>query len=102
MGVHLASRRGLLSSRVELPETVVFRAFATETIVLNLDTGRYHSLNPTGGRMLDALTSADSVESAARRLAKAYDVEVKRVADDLCDFCLALQSRGLIALRPPS
>lgn len=96
--IHLASKRGLLASRAELAERVVFRAFAAETVVLNLDTGRYHSLNPTGGRMLDALVDSPSVDAAGHKLAGRYERPPSEINDDLCDFCLALQSRGLIVL----
>ena len=34
-----------LSARI--PQHVVFRGFATETVVLNLETGKYHGLNPS-------------------------------------------------------
>jgi len=51
----------LLGACLRLPEHVVHRSFVAETVVLNLQTGRYHGLNPVGGRMLDALNGASSV-----------------------------------------
>ena len=35
---------------VHVPDHVVLREFDTETVVLDLDTGTYHSVNATGGR----------------------------------------------------
>lgn len=40
----------LLAARPPVPDHVVYRAFVDETVVLNLDTGRYHGLNAVGGR----------------------------------------------------
>jgi DNA-binding CsgD family transcriptional regulator len=42
-------------TRVRVPQHVVHRAFPARTVVLNLETGKYHGLNPTAGRMLTAL-----------------------------------------------
>jgi hypothetical protein len=54
-----------LASRPRVPEHVVYRTFVNETVVLNLETGAYHGLNPVGGRMLAALDGADSVAHAS-------------------------------------
>jgi hypothetical protein len=43
----------LLSASLRLPQHVVHRSFVAETVVLNLQTGKYHGLNPVGGRMLE-------------------------------------------------
>ena len=52
------SDQALLASRARLPQHVVHRSFVAETVVLNLRTGKYHGLNPTAGRMLEALDAA--------------------------------------------
>ncbi len=88
----------LLLARVVIPQAVVYRTFAHETVVLNLDTGLYHGVNPTGGKMLDALSKVGTVPAAAAILAREYDVPVEEVQDDLCAFCQALLERGLLAL----
>jgi len=92
------SREDLLSSRVEIPEHVVHRVFPTETVVLNLETGRYHGLNPIGGRMLEELERHGTVEAAARVIADEYGQPPEEVESDLCDLCMDLAGRGLIAL----
>ena len=45
--------RRSLASKVTRPQHVVYRSFPSETVVLNLQTGSYHGLNATAGRMLD-------------------------------------------------
>jgi len=54
---------------VRVPEHVVYRDFAEQTVALNLETGRYHGLNPTAAAMVDALRDAPTIAAAAERLA---------------------------------
>lgn len=88
----------LLSARIEVPQHVVYRSFPAETVVLNLQTGRYHGLNPTGGRMLEELERAASVGAAAAALAECYEESQSTIELDLCELCDALQRRGLIEI----
>ena len=71
----VTSDQQLLTSRVRLPQHVVHRSFVAETVVLNLRTGKYHGLNPSAGRMLDALVAAPSVQDIVTTLAAEYGVE---------------------------
>jgi hypothetical protein len=88
----------LLSAGVKLPQHVVYRAFPTETVVLNLQTGRYHGLNPTAGAMLQALQNARSVREAARAVAASYEQPREQIERDVCELCELLLARGLIEL----
>lgn len=85
-------------TRVRIPQHVVHRHFPTQTVVLNLQTGRYHGLNPTGGRMLDALGQARTVAVAARMVADRYQQPRADVECDLCQLCGELLARGLVEL----
>lgn len=85
-----------LSARI--PQHVVYRGFATETVVLNLDTGKYHGLNPTGGRMLEVLEKTPNLEEAAAKLAQQFGVALDEVRQDLLAFCEDLAERGLLEL----
>jgi hypothetical protein len=86
----------LLEAKVKVPQSVVFRSFPTETVVLNLQTGKYHGLNPSAGKMLQALTEADSVRAAAAVVAAEYDAPVETIELDICDLCQNLLDRGLV------
>lgn len=89
-------RASLLSASLVLPQHVVHRAFATETVMLNLRTGQYHGLNPTGARMLGALERNATVGDAAADLAVEYGIGQQEIEDDLCDLCSQLLERGLL------
>jgi hypothetical protein len=86
----------LATVKVQVPKHVVFRSFPTETVVLNLETGRYHGLNPTAGRMLKTLAEAGEVRRAASIVAREYGRPQAAIEADLCSLCQALLSRGLV------
>ena len=87
---------------VRVPEHVVYRSFDAETVLLNLQTGQYHGLNATGGRMLEVLGETGDQQGAAERLAVEYGVPVVQIAADLDEFCRQLADRGLIELDDPA
>ena len=87
----------LLDARVHVPDDVVYRAFEAETLLLNLDTGQYHGLNPTGARMLELLEeTTGSVHEALARLAEEHEVDKEEIAAEIAEFCAQLAGRGLI------
>jgi hypothetical protein len=88
----------LLASKIKVPQHVVYRSFPAETVVLNLQTGRYHGLNATAGGMLRALEQAASVHDAAVAVAAEYDQPRPVVERDMCTLCSVLLERGLIEL----
>jgi Coenzyme PQQ synthesis protein D (PqqD) len=84
---------------VRVPEHVVYRDFAEQTVALNLETGRYHGLNETAAKMLDALRAAPTVAAASERLAREWDVSAEVLLADLLELCEGLESRGLLETR---
>lgn len=86
----------LLNARLRLPQYVVHRSFVAETVVLNLETGKYHGLNPTAGRMLDVLSDAPTVRDAAAQIASEYKLDQATVEADLLAFCRDLLDRKLV------
>lgn len=86
----------LLDRRARVPEHVVFREFAQETVILNLQTGQYHGLNPTGGRMLEVVEQSASLREAVAALSAELPVAGETVERDLLTFCWELSRRGLI------
>jgi DNA gyrase inhibitor GyrI len=92
----MAKRSSLAKAKMTVPHHVVYRSFPTETVVLNLQTGKYHGLNRTAGSMLDALKQAGSVREAAAAIAVEYGQPAATIERDLCDLCAALLERDLI------
>lgn len=94
-----AEQQAMLEETVQIPDHVVLRHFEEETIVLNLETGKYHGLNLTGGRMVEALADEATVGDAAGRIAAEYDQPVEQIQQDLLQLCTDLATRGLVDLR---
>jgi hypothetical protein len=88
----------LMERSVRVPDHVVHRAFVAETVVLNLQTGRYHGLNPSAGRMLVVLEAGGRIREAAGALAKEYDQPLELIERDLAQLCRQLLERKLIEL----
>ncbi|MEX2196011.1 MAG: PqqD family protein [Thermoleophilaceae bacterium] len=87
----------MLEAKVRVPKHVVYRSFEAETVLLNLQTGQYHGLNRSGGRMLELLDdTGGNVREAIDRLAGEYGEDSSGIEDGLASFCAALASRGLI------
>jgi hypothetical protein len=94
----IPTARALATRKVAVPQHVVFRSFPTETVVLNLQTGKYHGLNPTAGKMLEALAAAGSVRKAAAKIAREYGRAQDATETDMCNLCHALLERELIEI----
>lgn len=90
-----------MSATVKVPSHIVHRAFPAETVVLNLETGTYHGLNHTGGRMLEALDQVGHVKDVAVQLAAEYERPLGEIQADLCRFCQDLLERGVLELVAP-
>jgi hypothetical protein len=91
-----AEERELSRAAIRIPDHVVSRTLGDQTVVLNLRTGRYHGLNPTGGAMLESLRKHGSVQGAAPDIARDFDAPYDRVLSDLLALCGQLRTRGLI------
>ena len=83
-------------TRVQLSDDVVYRSFGTETVLLNLNTGQYHGLRGSGGRMLELLAETGDLTEAARRTAEEFDRPLDEVTRDLNELCEGLRERQLL------
>jgi hypothetical protein len=95
MSLHPAAP-SLLDAKATVPDHVVHRAFASEMVILNLKTGRYHGLNPVAGRMLEVLGAATTVRDAAAQIAEEYGQPLADVEADVLRLCAELVERELL------
>jgi Coenzyme PQQ synthesis protein D (PqqD) len=89
----------LRTGRVAVPEHVVHRALAEETVLLNVRTSTYHVVDEVGSRFFQTILAASSLEAACAELAAEYEQPSERIAADLTTFCRELQELGLIDVR---
>ena len=89
-------------ARVTVPEHVVVRRFADDTVALNLATGQYHGLNDVAGVMLQELRAGQAGEAVARDIAERSGTPVDVVRADLLALLDELASRDLIEIDAPA
>ena len=87
------------SSRVVVPETVLFRELDGEAVILNLETESYLGLDPVGTRMWNVLTTQPSIEAAYQVLLAEYDVAPQSLRRDLTRLVGEMLEHRLIALK---
>lgn len=82
---------------IRLPDTVLMQEVAGESLLLNLDSGHYFSLDAIGTRMLSlALAQADT-ESCVARLEREFDASGEQIRRDFEQLLESLHARGLTA-----
>lgn len=64
--------------------------------LLDLDSGEYFNLNPTGALVLQRLLEGDSPAQAATRLSEEYDVGPEEADQDVAELVATLEAAGLI------
>jgi hypothetical protein len=69
-------------------------------VVLNLQTGQYHGLNRSAGRMLEVLAEVGDVGVAADLLSEEFAQPVGKISRDLAELCDALAERSLVEMDP--
>jgi hypothetical protein len=87
------------SSRVVVPDTVLFRELEGEAVILNLETESYLGLDPVGTRMWNVLTTQPSIEAACQMLLAEYDVAPETLRADLERLLGEMLEHKLITLK---
>ena len=86
------------SSRVTIPDTVLFRELDGESVLLNLGTESYLGLNDVGTRMWAVLTTTPSIQAAFDVLQAEYDVAPDVLRQDLEALLEQMRQHGLVEL----
>lgn len=87
------------SSRVTVPDTVLFRELEGEAVILNLETESYLGLDLVGTRMWNVLTAQPSIEAAYQVLLAEYDVAPETLRADLERLLGEMLEHKLITLK---
>jgi hypothetical protein len=87
------------SSRVVVPETVLFRELDGEAVLLNLNTESYLGLDDVGTRMWTLLTTQPSIQVAYDALLGEYDVAPDVLRNDVEVLVGQMLEHGLVELK---
>lgn len=67
-----------------------------ESVLLNLSTGRYYTLNAVGSVVWEQCTGARSLGSILSRISERFDVTSQQAQSDLVDLVIQLCQEGLL------
>ena len=87
--------------KATVPRHVVHRVLASETVILNVETGHYYGMDGAGARFFQLLQESPSVGAAVDMLLEEVDETHERVAHDMVRYCEELLELGLIELDSP-
>ena len=87
------------SSRVIVPETVLFRELDGESVLLNLETESYLGLDDVGTRMWMLFTAEPSIQAAYEKLLAEYDVTPDALRRDVEVLLAQMIEHGLMVLK---
>ena len=84
---------------------VIFERFDDETILVNLDSGRYYSLDPVGVVVWELINHPLTVGDLLDKLKAHYDAEAAHIETSIREFMALLEAEELIRPRretPPA
>jgi Coenzyme PQQ synthesis protein D (PqqD) len=85
-----------LKGHLEVPDEVLTTRVGDETILLNLQTGMYHSLDPVGTRFLELLRNASGLDAVHRTMLDEFDVAAEKLETDLLRLSQDMLAKGLL------
>ena len=83
-------------SRIALSKDQASCDLAGETAVVNLKSGVYYGLDPTGARVWNLLREPVTIDELCSSLGRVYDVEPSRLESDIRAFIGDLAEQGLV------
>lgn len=89
------------TSILRVPDHVLSRKVADETVLLNLDNEQYYGLEGVGTRFWDLVEAGTTLGQAVERLLGDYDVDRDVLARDLAAVAVDLQRNGLLLVDAP-
>ncbi|MEE9383024.1 MAG: PqqD family protein [Nannocystaceae bacterium] len=71
-----------------------------ETVLLHLQSGRYHALNGVGSFIWSCLSDPQTVEQLCAAIVATYEVEVSRCRQDVLALSAEMLAAGLVVIHP--
>lgn len=82
---------------IRIPKNILGKKLAGEEwVFLNLSSGVYYGLNPTGSLFWDELAKDGDASRAVDRLSEIFDAERARIGEEMKVFVRELEKEGII------
>jgi len=88
-----------LTDRAKIPDQVIARQVGGETVMLDLASGNYFSLDPVGARIWQLLQEGRSLAEILEVLTLEYDASGEEIERDLMRLVKEFAARGLISVQ---
>jgi Coenzyme PQQ synthesis protein D (PqqD) len=85
-----------LNDQLRIPEEVLTSKVGEEMILLNLQTGMYHCLDPVGTRFLELLQHTSRLDAVHHALLEEFNVPTALLESDLLKLSQDMLARGLL------
>lgn len=79
-------------------KNVAWKVLDGESVVLNLDSGVYFTLNVSGTAIWERIDGAGSLAEIGRNLCEQFDVTFEQVQGDLIELTQTLLNEGLVSV----
>ena len=87
-----------LDCKVTIPDDVVFREIAGESVLLDLASGEYYGLNEAGTRIWTLLVAGTGPAEVLSSLRREYEADETVLRGDFLGLLGELASRGLVRI----
>ena len=85
-----------ISDVVERNETILFTDLDDTVVMMDVDEGRYHELDPVGATIRTLLETTRPVAGLCEALVAAYDVEPEVCRRDVLEFPNEIEDMGIV------
>jgi len=82
-------------TRYHISEKAMFQEVKDETVILDLDSGEYFTLDEIGTRMLQLFRSESDAHKVATKITEEYAVDFEQAHADLITLLDKMASHGL-------
>lgn len=90
--------QSIFAHRASQPAAVMLRQLDDESVLLNLDTGRYYGLDDVGTHLYGLIVGAPSLEAAFNAARSEYDVAAESLRGDISALVARLVEEGLLEI----
>jgi hypothetical protein len=77
-------------------DDVIIKDIDNESVLLNLKSGDYFTVNATGSAILESLNGSRNIAEIAKKISMEFKVDYKQVVHDAVDFLGTLYKNKLI------